>query len=196
MMAGETVSLQRMKARWTYSELRSPRLTSEYQDDPRVPPLCSKIQNVAFERLSAAEVEALAQIFEAFRGRILSHYWSDVQAFTVEEWSADKLGQVYAMSEVDPQGEGRYRPFAVYARSPRPTGADALLDPRVAADKVPLTPPLRAPDPLIVGLYHGFQVLIDGYFRGILFMRSAGTNERIAVLVPIARKPCSHAGQS
>ncbi len=91
------------------------------------------------------------------------------------------------LSELDPLGEGRYQPLAVYAASPRPTGATARLDPRVAADQVPLTVPLRAPDPLIIGLYKGFQVLIDGYFRGILFIRSAQTNERIAVLVPIAR---------
>jgi hypothetical protein len=48
-----------------------------------------------------------------------------------------------------------------------------------------LTTALRAPDPLIIGRYKGFQVLIDGYFRGLLFMRSASPGERAAVLVPI-----------
>ncbi|MGO9849133.1 MAG: hypothetical protein ACLPKT_21770 [Methylocella sp.] len=89
------------------------------------------------------------------------------------------------MSEVDPSGQGRYRPFAAYAASLRPTGPTAHLDPRVAADKVPLTTAPRAPDPLIIGRYKGFQVLIDGYFRGLLFMRSASPGERIAVLVPV-----------
>jgi hypothetical protein len=195
MKTGEAVSLQHMKARWTYSELRSPRLSSEYHDDPRVPSICSKIQTVAFEYLSVVDVEILAEIFESFRGQTLNHYWSDVLAFKVEEWSAEKLGQVYAMSEVDPHGEGRYRPLVVYAESLRPTGAAARLDPRVAADMVPLTAPLRAPDPLIVGLYQGFQVLIDGYFRGILFLRSAGPDERITVLVPVAPKSCPHASK-
>ena len=55
----------------------------------------------------------------------------------------------------------------------------------MAADKVPLTAALRTPDPLIVGRYKGFQVLIDGYFRGLLFMRSASPDEPIAVLVPV-----------
>ena len=55
----------------------------------------------------------------------------------------------------------------------------------MAADEVPLTTVLRAPDPLIIGRYKGFQVLIDGYFRGVVFMRSASPDERIAGLVPV-----------
>jgi len=185
MKAGEAVSLQRMKAWWAYTEIRSPRLREEYRIDPRVPPLCAKIETVAFECLSAFEVNALAEIFETFRGSYLNHYWVDAQEFVIEEWSAEQLGRVFAMSEVGPSGEGRYQPFAVYAAAPRPTGPTAWLDPRLAADKVPLTAPIRTPDPLIVGRYQGFQVLIDGYFRGLLFMRSASPAERIAVLVPI-----------
>ena len=47
MRPGEAVSLQRMKAWWAYSEIRSPRLTEEYRIDPRVPPLCAKMETVA-----------------------------------------------------------------------------------------------------------------------------------------------------
>ena len=185
MRPGEVVSLQSMKAWWTYTEIRSPRLTEEYQVDPRVPPLLANVGSVAFESLSAFEVDALAEIFESFRSGYLNHYWADVPEFVIEEWSAEQLGRVYAMSEADPWGEGRYQPFVVYAAGTRPTDATAWLDPRVAADKVPLTTALRTPDPLIVGRYKGFQVLIDGYFRGLLFMRSASLAERIAVLVPV-----------
>jgi hypothetical protein len=145
----------------------------------------ASIGTVGFESLSASEVDALAEIFETFRGRYLNHYWADVREFVIEEWSAEQLGRVYAMSELDPSGEGRYQAFAVYAASPRPTGPTAQLDPRIAADKAPLTTALRAPDPLIVGRYKGFQVLIDGYFRGLIFMRSASPDERIAVMVPV-----------
>jgi hypothetical protein len=183
----ETISLQRMKAWWTCSELRSPRLSAEYHDDPRVPPLAAKIGTTSFEQLPAAEVAALAEIFDAFRGRTLSHYWADIKAFAIERWSADQLGRVYAMSEVDPMAEGRYRPLSVYAASARPSGAAARLDPRAAADRVPLNSPPRFPDPLIVGLYKGLQVLIDGYFRSILFLRRARMEESIRVLAPIAR---------
>jgi hypothetical protein len=44
MRLGEAVSLQRMKAWWAYSEIRSPLLTEEYRIDPRVPP-CRQIFN-------------------------------------------------------------------------------------------------------------------------------------------------------
>lgn len=185
MKPSEAVSLQRMKAWWAYSEIRSPRFMEEYQIDPRVPPLRAKIATAAFDSLSIFEINALVEIFETFRGSYLNHYWADVREFVIEEWSADQLGRVYAMSELDPTGEGRYQPFAVYAASGRPTGPIAALDPRVAADKVPLTTALRAPDPLIIGLYKGFQVLVDGYFRGVLFMRSAAPGERITVLIPV-----------
>jgi hypothetical protein len=89
------------------------------------------------------------------------------------------------MSEADPAREGRFHPFAVYAASPRPTGPSARRDPQIAADNVPLTTALRAPDPLIVGLYKGFRVLIDGYFRGLLFVQSASAG-RACCRVPLA----------
>ena len=155
MKAGEAVSLQRMKAWWAYTEIRSPRLREEYRIDPRVPPLCAKIETVAFECLSAFEVNALAEIFETFRGSYLNHYWVDVQEFVIEEWSAEQLGRVFAMSEVGPSGEGRYQPFAVYAAAPRPTGPTAWLDPRLAADKVPLTAPIGHPILLSLGATRG-----------------------------------------
>ncbi len=100
------------------------------------------------------------KIFDSFRSGYLNHCWADVREFVIVEWSAEQLGRVYAMSELDPSGEGRYQPFAVYAAGPRPTDATAWLDPRVAADKVPLTTTLRTPDPLILGCYKGFQILI------------------------------------
>ena len=90
MKAGEAISLQqRMKAWWANSEIQSPRLTRHYQIDPRVPPLRARIGTVAFECLPASEVDALAEIFETFRGSYLSHYWADVREFVIEEWSAE-----------------------------------------------------------------------------------------------------------
>jgi hypothetical protein len=187
MKAGEVVSVQRMKARWAYSEIRSPRLTAVYQRNPRVPPLYVKVTTFAFEDLSEFEVDALVEIFETARGRLLNHYWSEVREFVLEEWSADQLGQVYAMSEADPWREGRFHPFAAYAASPRPTGPNAGRDPRVAAHNVPLTTTLPELDPLVIGFYKGLQVLIDGYFRGLIFLRSAAPGERVAILVPVLR---------
>ena len=185
MKVGETVSLKEMKARWAFSEIRSPRLSADYHLDPRVPPLSARMGTAAYEFLSEEDTEALVGIFETFRGNYLQHYWADVRVFVVEVWSADRLGQVYVMSEADPTGAGRFQLFSAYAVAPRSTGPAARLDPRVAADSVPLSMALRTSDPLVVGQYKDFRVLIDGYFRGLIFMRSAAPTERVAVLVPV-----------
>jgi hypothetical protein len=186
MKAGDRVSLDRMKAWWTWGEMRSPRWAAGYRADARAAPLCARVESLAFEQLAAGDIAALAEVFEEFRGEFLAHYWAEVREFVIEEWSADRLGRIYAMTEADPLGGGHYRPLAVYAAAARPTGAGARLDPRVAADAVPPGLALRASAPLIVGLYKGFQVLIDGHFRGILFLRSARPGERIATLAPVA----------
>jgi hypothetical protein len=186
MKCGDTISLKEMKTRWAFSEIQSPRLAAHYHLDPRVPPLSARTGTATFESLSEADVDALVDIFETFRGNYLRHYWADVRSFVVEEWSADQLGRIYVMSEVDPAGAGRFQTFSAYAVAARPTGAAARLDPRLAADGVPSDTVLPASNPLVVGQYKDFRVLIDGYFRGLIFMRSAAPAERIAVLVPVA----------
>jgi hypothetical protein len=187
MKAGDRVGLERMKAWWTWGEMRSPRWAAGFRADARAAPLCKRVESRAFEQLDVRDLAALAEIFEEFRGEFLAHYWAEVSEFVIEEWSAERLGRTYAMTEADPQGDGHYRRLAAYAAAPRPTGTNAWLDPRVAADAVPAGLALPAAPPLIVGLYQGFQVLIDGHFRGILFLRAARPGERIAVLAPIAR---------
>jgi hypothetical protein len=89
------------------------------------------------------------------------------------------------MSETDPTGVGRFQLFSAYAVAPRPTGPAAGLDPRVAADSVPLSMALRTSDRSSSGNTRTFQGLIDGYFRGLIFMRSGALAERVAVLVPV-----------
>ena len=90
MKAGEVVSLQRMKAWWAYSEIRSPRFTAIYQRNPRVPPVYAKITTCAFEDLSAFEVDALVEIFE---NRLIPYIPADrkERLATAEQYPADSL---------------------------------------------------------------------------------------------------------
>lgn len=189
--ADKVVSLHGMKARWAFSEIRSPRFALTYQQDPKVPLLYARICSVTFECLSPSEVDTLAQLYESIRGCCLNHYIAEVREFVIEQWSAEQLGQVYAMSELDASGEGRYQPFATYAASPCTTPT-AWLDPRLAAEKLSWTTTFRQHDPLIVGLYRGLQVLIDGYVRGLVFTRTASPGERVAVLAPVPLVPVPH----
>ena len=182
--ADKVVSLHRMKAWWAFSEISSPRFALTYQQDLRVPALYARIRSVTFECLSPFEVDTLAQLYESIRGCSLNHYIAEIREFVIEEWSAEQLGQVYAMSELDASGQGRYQPFAAYAASPCPTPTE-WFDPRVAAEKLSWSTTFRAHDPLIVGIYRGLRVLIDGYVRGLVFMKTASPGERVAVLAPV-----------
>jgi hypothetical protein len=98
MKAGDRVSLERMKAWWTWGEMRSPRWAAGYRADARAAPLCTRVESLAFEQLAAGEIAALAGMFEEFRGRFLAHYWAEVREFVIEEWSADRLGRTSAMT--------------------------------------------------------------------------------------------------
>jgi hypothetical protein len=122
--------------------------------------------------------------FEYFRRRAMRHYLAAVREFALEEWPADRLGgSMRCRKSIRSTRAATGRSGFMWGR-PAPTGAAARRDPRVAADAVPPAVMLRPPDPLIVGLYDGFRVLVDGYFRAILFLRSARPGERIAVLAP------------
>jgi hypothetical protein len=60
------------------------------------------------------------------------------------------------------------------------------FNPRKLATSKTLNPPkstlAQGPQAFFTDDYKGFQVLIDGYFRGLLFVRSAALGERVAVL--------------
>jgi hypothetical protein len=128
----------------------------------------------------------LVEMFEAARGQFLHMYFNGINEFVLEQWSVDRLCGLNSMSQMDPLRRGRFVSVLAFGLSPPPVGADDG-DPRIAAAKVPLSDsPFRPTEPVIVGLYNGLQVLIDGYCRSILFMRSAGPHDRIPVLVPVA----------
>jgi hypothetical protein len=183
MVGADTVSLTGMKARWAFSELKSER-TNIYYHDPRAPALRAKIANLEFDQLTVGELSILAEMWEPARGIYQGTYLTDVSEFVRQDWSTAQLAEVWAMSQMDPRGEGRFRSMLAYAVSPRPPSE---TDPRVAADRLYSSgKSFRCTDPIVVGLFNGRRVLIDGYCRSILFMQSADVSDRIPVLVPIA----------
>ena len=86
------------------------------------------------------------------------------------------------MSEADPAREGRFHPFAVYAASPRPTGPSARRVPQIAADNVPLTTALRAPDPWALQRLSG----PDRWLLPRSSLRAVGSAGRACCRVPLA----------
>ena len=181
-----TVSLHEMKALWAFTEIRSER-TRRFYHDARVPMLQSKLKNMVFAGVTMQERDILAEMWEQARGNFLSMYLAGVTGFALECWSSTQLGEVLAMSQMDPAEQGFFVSMLTYARSPRPIGPSAETDPRTVADRSVLSGrELQAGDPIIVGLFNRKQVLIDGYGRGIRFIQCAEASDRIPVLVPVA----------
>jgi hypothetical protein len=185
-----------MKARCVLTEIRSER-TSRFCQGPQLPVLQARLKNLVFADVATQDRDTLAEQWEEARGRYLYMYLEGVTGFVLEYWPATQLGEVSAMSQMDPAGKGRFFPMLDYAKSPRPVGPDAEHDPRVVADNSVLSSrDLQAGDPVTVGLYNGQQVLIDGYGRGVRFMQCADASDRVPVFVPIPASPRCGTGQS
>ena len=57
-------------------------------------------------------------------------------------------------------------------------------DPRTEADKVPFNTPFQQGEPVVVTPKYGPDILIDGYGRGVLFMRTPNPDALIKVWYP------------
>jgi hypothetical protein len=181
-----TVSLHEMKALWAFTEIRSERTTRFYHDS-RVPILQSRLKNLVFAVVTMQDRDILAEMWEEARGKFLSMYIAGVTGFALEYWSSTQLGEILAMSQMDPAEQVFFVSMLTYAKLPRPVGPSAETDPRMVADRSVLSGrELEAGDPIIVGLFNRQQVLIDGYGRGVRFIQCAEASDRIPVLVPIA----------
>jgi hypothetical protein len=107
--------------------------------------------------------------------------------YVCKAWTKDRLAQVWAVSDFNPL-EKRCIPYMVFYESPPNTGPDGSPqddDPRVAARAIPHDLPFDQKEPVIVVRMDGFDILLEGYLRSILFMRS---NDPAAVLLVWA--PC------
>lgn len=187
MTTEERVSVNQVKALWALNELKSPR-TSKHYHDSRAPAVFQKLgaSTSPFVDSESPEFRMLVEMFEPARGQFLHMYFNGIKEFVLEQWTVEQIRCLNAMSQMDPSGRAQFISVQDYALSPPPIGADDG-DPRVAAAKVPPSnTPFRTVDPVVIGLYNGLRVLIDGYCRSILFMRSAKPDSRIPVLVPVA----------
>jgi hypothetical protein len=78
-------------------------------------------------------------------------------------------------------------PFLSFLACPRflnPNGTPEEGDPRTEADKVPFNTPFQQGEPLVVTPKYGPDILIDGYGRGVLFMRAPNPDALIKVWYP------------
>jgi hypothetical protein len=141
------------------------------------------LENMAFADVTEQDRDILAEIWEPARGEYLSMYLDGVTGFALDYWSATQLGEVWAMSQME---KGVFVSMLAFEESLRPPSRHVeLLE---AVDSfISSGEKLQVKDPIIVGLFQQHRpVLIDGYFRGTVFMRCAEANDIIPVLVPVA----------
>jgi hypothetical protein len=190
-MIGQRITTPVLHARWAYGEITSPRFANFYRGG--VPPdLMQKASDgIPFEALEPNETALLTALQSQVRQALLP-FLSGINEFVCESWSKATLMRVYTLPALDPQRRGRLVPLISFVASPRfldANGNPEPTDPRVAADQVPLTEAFVNSEPVPVGLWQGYRVLIDGYRRSILFLRSENLQGEILAWVPVERKP-------
>jgi hypothetical protein len=181
-MEDTTITRDELKARWAFNEFRTERGKVNYAQ------LCpEKIRDgVRFSELAPQEVSHLVWMAEQYRAPLMPDLKAD--RYECKLWTKEQLGRTYTIRRMAPSRNDNI-PFLSFVACPRFTelANPQLLeqsDPRVQADKIPFDEPLRQEEPVIVLPCDTAQILIEGYLRGVLFMRSRDPDSRIMVWVP------------
>ena len=101
--------------------------------------------------------------------------------YECQAWTKDQFGRIYTIVEMAPDRKSNI-PFLSFIACPR---FNEPSDPRVQADRIPLETPFVQTEPVIVLPYGSINILIDGYLRGVLFMRSPDPDATILVWFPV-----------
>ena len=180
-MLGKIVKPAEVAARWSFCEITG-RFAGEYRErhrDPDSAALIAKIMTgLAFDDLTDADHARLADWFHTgFRSDFANAMrWYD--AFICESWTAERLSNLCVMPSVEPDR----RRLGSLTNSP---GRDEIANPRVALARIPHDEIYKHGEPLVVGHWDdGLPVLWEGYFRAMLFLRSAKPSDEILLWVP------------
>lgn len=182
-MLGVEADRDEVKARWGYSELFSQRFAKDYASASLSTSLRDKVAKQAdFSDLLLSERAELVHMLSSGPRNGLAAMLDSVETFRCSAWSKDDLGRVWAIRAFDPNGKQHIIPYLSFLAGPRL--ANDPNDPRSTADQVATTTPFKQDTPGIVTSLSSVPVLVDGYCRSVLFMRSENTHERFLVWVP------------
>jgi hypothetical protein len=181
MRIGMRINAKTLIARWGFGEFRSHRWAAHYAAyNPQF-----IRQGISFDQLTQQEVDHLEHMTLQFRSALASdvHHHS---IWECQEWNKDRLGRVLTIVRMAPDRQSNI-PFLSFLACPRflnPNGTPEEGDPRTEADKVPFNTPFQQGEPLVVTPKYGPDILIDGYGRGVLFMRAPNPDALIKVWYP------------
>jgi hypothetical protein len=176
-MLGSKITRRDLKARWAFGEFREPRWKSKY-----LPLNPDKIRiGVEFKDLTEAELDHLAWMLDQYRVAFTPALnVSDV--YECVEWTKDQLSRTYTVPRMAPSRRERI-PFLSFLCCPR-FPQDGLFDPRAMADTIPFHTPFICKHPIIVVPNSGQDILLEGYTRAVLFMRTPELDRKIPVWYP------------
>jgi hypothetical protein len=173
-MEGTKITREELKARWAFAEFRAERGKVNYAH------LCpGKIpDDVQFSELTPDEVSHLVWMVEQHRMPLMSALVADT--YECKLWTKEQLCRTYTIIRMAPSRAENIR-FLSFIACRR---FNEESDPRVQADKIPFDTPFVQVEPVIVLPQGAVQMLIEGYLRSVLFVRSRDPDARIMVWVP------------
>lgn len=184
-MIGREIEKKELQARWAYTELTSVRFKSNYEPSANSDLFYKAENGVDFSSLTADERDRLVKLHEKYRRGFLP--LMEFARFSCESWSKLQLASIWALPAFDPNGKQHPIPFLTFLALPRLNNLDGTPDngdPRREADKVPTDQGFGQTEPLVVGLLGTVPILIDGYCRAVLFMRSENPAAQLLVWIP------------
>ena len=178
---GRVVEPKELAARWSFCEVTG-RFSREYRDRHRDPDSLALLEKITagltFDELTDADHALLAAWFQTGFRSDFANAMRWYESFVCESWTAERLSNLCVIPSVEPDR----RRLGALLSSP---GRDELADPRAALALVPPGENFKHAEPLVVGHWDdGLQVLWEGYFRALLFLRSAKPQDEILLWVP------------
>lgn len=170
LVVGSRVPTEEVLARWAFSESRSVRWAKHY---------VGTTSAAQFEDLTPAEKTALVNALVGYRGDFVNHA-RQYAKYELQDWTKPQLERAYTVSRMAPNRNSNI-PFLSFLACPR---FQEESDPRVQADRISFDTPFD-PEPIIVVRPQSLNILLEGYLRAVLFMRSSNPGETIKVWYPV-----------
>jgi hypothetical protein len=191
-MIGLRAPALEVKARWAFGELTSSRFRKMYAGiGPKQIHDTAAAKN-PFSVLTADDHKTLAQMLDRARPERAAQVDAS-PLYRCEPWTKGQLAHAWALPDFHPPEKRRPLPYYDFYLGPPNTGPGGTpenTDPRVEAQRIPAgTPFNQFHEPVVVAGTPTQYLLLEGYFRSIMFMRAGDISQRLLAWVPYAPNP-------
>jgi hypothetical protein len=188
-MERKIATAEEVKARWAYGEITSPRFGKKFVNIGPQHLHDSAHGRIPFSDVHERDWPALVEMLRQARNeRFVSAIDECANIYECQEWTKAQLAGAYAVSGFNPPHFLDHIPYMSFYNSPPLIGSDGKpqsSDPRFRAASIDPNTPFVQDEPVIMvrDVNHRY-ILLEGYVRSILFMRSPNLNTRLLAWVP------------